>query len=166
MSPTLFFALLGLCVSLDGVSKATKASPSFLDGSSRLPAGLLTQGPWPDPGEAGWTRLDCPHSTWDCRLPSAWPLCSAAQSWDCGEIRLVGSPAGGLGLVPRGIPLLELHPMWLHPWRQATAPQVPSVGSWAERNSCQSCWAYLPSFLFFFLAFKRRWGWSLGPYAC
>lgn len=96
-------------------SKATKTNLSFLDGSSHLQPGLLTRGLQPDPGQAGWVRLDRPHSSGlQAALCSAWLLSSSAELglWaslqEVGgllgrEAWLEGDPASSQGLVPRGI---------------------------------------------------------------
>lgn len=151
--------------SAHGAYKAAKANRSFLDGSSRLLPGLLTQGPWLDPGEASWARLDCPHCTQDCRTAGLQAAFCVAIVRLHAEIGLVGGPAGGQRLVPQGIafwnptlcdcflgaqPLPLKYPLQLG--REAHLPVLLGL--------------LVCFLLFFFLEFKRRWGWSPRPHTC
>lgn len=121
--------------STHGAYKAAKANRSFLDDFSHLPPGLLTQGPWLDPGETSWARLDCPHRTRDCRLPSGqrwdwWVALQADRDWSLKE-----SPSG---TPPHVAAFLE----------PSHCPSSTLCG-WVERHTCQSCQVYLSVFCCF-----------------
>lgn len=118
-----------------GAYKAAKANRSFLEDSSHLPPGLLTQGPWLDPREASWARLDFPHRTRDCRLPSVqrwhwWVALQADRDWSLEE-----SPSG---TSPHVAAFLE----------PSHCPSSTLCG-WVERHAGQSYRVYLSVFCCF-----------------
>lgn len=118
-----------------GAYKAAKANRSFLEDSSHLPPGLLTQGPWLDPREASRARLDFPHSTRDCKLRSVqrwhwWVALQAGRDWSLEE-SLSGTP-------PHVAALLE----------PSHCPSSTLCG-WVERQAGQSYRVYLSVFCCF-----------------